>query len=89
MIAKRVRITGRVQGVFFRAWTSEEADRLGLGGWVRNCADGSVEAHIEGDAQAVEQLVTKLHQGPPDARVEHVECDDAEPEGGDGFAVRG
>jgi len=46
--ARHVQVTGRVQGVFFRGWTQEQAERLGVNGWVRNCPDGSVEAHLEG-----------------------------------------
>ena len=88
MIARRVRVTGRVQGVFFRAWTREQAQRLGIGGWVRNCADGSVEAQIEGDERAIERMAALLHQGPAGARVDGVDCADVEPEGGSGFAVR-
>ena len=88
-IARNVRVTGLVQGVFFRVWTKRQADRLGVRGWVRNCADGSVEAQVEGDEAAVEQMVALFHEGPPNAQVQHVECEDARPEGGDGFAVRG
>ena len=88
MIAQRVRITGHVQGVFFRAWTKQQADRLGVAGWVRNCADGSVEAQAEGDETAVAQLLALLHRGPPTAQVEGVESDDSRPEGSGGFAVR-
>ena len=51
-VARHVIITGRVQGVFFRAWTCDEAETIGVNGWVRNCSDGSVEAHAEGDAEA-------------------------------------
>ena len=88
MIAKRVRISGRVQGVFFRAWTREQAERLGVTGWVRNCTDGSVEAQIEGDRAAVEQMLALFDYGPPGAQVRQVESVDAKPEGNFGFAVR-
>ena len=47
--ARHVLVTGRVQGVFFRAWTDEQAQRLHVNGWVRNCPDGSVEVHLEGE----------------------------------------
>ena len=87
-IARRVRVTGRVQGVFFRAWTAEQAERLGVAGWVRNCRDGSVEALVQGEAGAVEALIDALHRGPPAARVERVEVADAEPEPLSGFVVR-
>ena len=59
-VARHVRVTGRVQGVFYRAWTREQAHALGVHGWVRNCPDGSVEAHAEGDEQAVEELVVRM-----------------------------
>ena len=88
MIAMRVRITGHVQGVFFRAWTKQQADRLGLSGWVRNCRDESVEAQLEGEETAVGQMIAFLHDGPPAARVDHVETEMAEPGEGEGFAVR-
>jgi acylphosphatase len=81
-------VTGRVQGVFFRAWTREQARELGVSGWVRNCADGSVEAHFEGDEEAVKALIERLHDGPPAARVETVEVDEVEAEGLDRFDVR-
>ena len=87
-IARRARVTGQVQGVFFRAWAREEARRLGVSGWVRNCPDGSVEAHLEGAAEAVESLVALLHDGPPHARVNRVETQEAPHEGLPGFDIR-
>jgi acylphosphatase len=86
--ARHVRVTGRVQGVFFRAWTRDEARRLRVSGWVRNCPDGSVEAHLEGDEAVVQSLIDKLRDGPPGARVDRVETRDAEPENLSGFDVR-
>jgi acylphosphatase len=88
-VARHVRVTGRVQGVFFRAWTREQAQALGVAGWVRNCRDGSVEAHLEGEEQAVDELIGRLRAGPPSSRVEDVRCSDAAPEDCDGFEVRG
>lgn len=75
MAKKRVHvfISGKVQGVWFRAYTKEEADRLGLKGWVRNLPDGRVEAVFEGDEQAVEEMVRWCHKGSPMSRVERVE----------------
>ena len=70
--ARHVSVTGRVQGVFFRAWTSDQANELGVTGWVRNCPDGRVDMHIEGEETAVEQLIQRLHRGPPSARVDDV-----------------
>lgn len=87
-VARRVWVTGRVQGVFFRAWTRDEARELGVGGWVRNCGDGSVEAHVEGADTAVEKLIEQMRQGPPSARVEDVQVEEAQPDGPSGFEVR-
>lgn len=86
--ARRVRITGRVQGVFFRAWSQQQARELGVKGWVRNAADGSVEGHLEGDEAAVKALIQRLWEGPPSAKVEQVEVEDAAPEGLGRFEVR-
>jgi acylphosphatase len=86
-VARRVRVTGLVQGVFFRAWTREQAQALGVKGWVRNCRDGSVEAHVEGEERAVEQLLAKMRQGPPAAQVAELTAEEVEPEGFDHFDV--
>lgn len=67
--AVRVRIEGRVQGVWYRGWTVDEALRRGLIGWVRNRRDGSVEALFAGPESAVEAMVAACWQGPPAARV--------------------
>lgn len=88
LTARRAIVTGRVQGVFFRAWTKQQADALGLAGWVRNCTDGSVEAHLEGDEAAVEELIDRLHRGPPAAEVQRVEVSEAGLESSNDFAVR-
>ena len=86
--AMRVHIHGRVQAVFFRGWTVETARTLGLAGWVRNCADGSVEAHFEGPAGVIETMVARCRDGPHMARVDGVETDRVEPEGLTGFHER-
>ena len=65
-------VTGHVQGVFYRASMRERAEQLGVTGWVRNEPDGSVRAHLEGDAGAVEQLVAWCSEGPPAAVVDEV-----------------
>jgi acylphosphatase len=88
MIARHVSVSGRVQGVFFRAWTREQAEALGVTGWVRNCPDGHVEAHVEGQESAVEQMLDLLRQGPPAAEVENLRIWDVEPCDFDGFEVR-
>jgi len=76
-VARHVRIYGRVQGVFYRAWTKEQADALGVKGWVRNCPDGRVEAHVEGAGDAVE-AIDRMRRGPPSARVEDLRTWDAD-----------
>jgi acylphosphatase len=87
-VARHVRVTGRVQGVCFRAWTQEKARRLGVAGWVRNCADGSVEAHLEGAGDAVQQLIDKMRGGPPSARVDDLQVGEAAAENLVSFGVR-
>jgi acylphosphatase len=87
-VARHVRVSGRVQGVFFRAWTRDEAETLGLAGWVRNCRDGSVEAHFEGDADAVDEMIDLMREGPPDAEVNQVSFETADVEGEEGFEIR-
>ena len=72
-IAVAVRITGRVQGVWFRGWVREQARRLGLAGSVRNQSDGSVAALLVGPGTAVAAMLALCHQGPPPARVHAVE----------------
>jgi acylphosphatase len=66
-------VRGRVQGVFFRDHTQRWASSLGLGGWVRNLADGRVEAVAEGEKEKIQDLLSRLKQGPPMAVVEDVE----------------
>lgn len=71
-IRVHLRIEGTVQGVYFRAATVQEAQRLGLAGWVRNRPDGSVEVVAEGLRSKIDELVTWCHQGPPGAIVNRV-----------------
>ena len=87
-VGRHVRVTGRVQGVFFRAWTQQQANALGVTGWVRNCSDGSVEADMAGEEAAVLELIERLHRGPPSAVVDRVEVRHAPPEAADGFDLR-
>ena len=72
-IRAHVFVTGRVQGVWFRESTRERAEALGVGGWVRNLADGRVEALFEGDAATVQRAIDFVREGPRHARVESVE----------------
>jgi acylphosphatase len=87
-IARDVVIGGDVQGVFFRDSARREARRLGVSGWVRNRADGRVEAHLEGPPDAVAELVLWCRSGPRHATVEDLEVTEAEPAGYDSFVVR-
>ncbi|GIW71845.1 MAG: acylphosphatase [Planctomycetota bacterium] len=88
-VAHRARVHGRVQGVFFRASAREQAQRLGLVGWVRNLPDGTVEAYYEGAPAAVREMDRWLRQGPPLARVTAVDIEEREPEGMyDSFRIR-
>lgn len=76
------RVRGRVQGVGFRWWTRQTADRLGLGGSVRNCRDGTVEVRAAGSGEALEELARALRSGPSSARVHAVEELEADPNTG-------
>lgn len=69
----RVLISGRVQGVWFRGWTQQAARALGLDGWVRNRRDGAVEAVFSGNSAAVEEMLRRVREGPPGARVDAVQ----------------
>ncbi|MGN7732923.1 acylphosphatase [Ensifer sp. 22564] len=83
-----VRILGRVQGVSFRVWARDEAQKLGLVGWVRNEADGSVAALISGPEEAITLMLERLHEGPPAAWVSKVVAEFVEaPEGVSGFLI--
>ena len=68
-----MRIKGRVQGVFYRQWTMDTARQLGLDGWVRNCADGSVEALFCGRPNDVQSMIHRCRTGPSSSRVSDVE----------------
>ncbi|MCK5324222.1 MAG: acylphosphatase [Desulfobulbaceae bacterium] len=83
MASRRVHIIveGRVQGVFFRAYTQEEAQKIGLTGWVRNQLDGTVEAVIEGDVDRIEQMIQWFHRGSPMSAVTRVTVTEEEPVG--------
>ncbi len=83
--AARLRIDGRVQGVWFRGWTVEEATRRGLDGWVRNRSDGSVEMVIAGPPEQVEDMIRVSWRGPGMAHVINVEVQGAADPGPVGF----
>ena len=88
LVSRHVRITGRVQGVFFRAWTEQQARALDVTGWVRNCPDGSVEAHLEGEQWPVQELIELLRLGPTAAQVDEVTDGEAEFTRAERFEVR-
>lgn len=85
--AARFVVSGRVQGVGFRAFTVEAARAEGLDGWVRNLPDGSVEIQAEGDGEALRRLEWRLWQGPSHARVDEVASEDVVPGGATGFRI--
>jgi acylphosphatase len=85
MNAKRLVIAGRVQGVGFRAWMAEKATALGVDGWVRNRADGTVEALVSGDVAAVEELLRLCRRGPRTAEVTSIDEEMADPPDYPGF----
>ena len=88
-LAKRIRVQGKVQGVFFRASTQEKAEELGLKGWVRNEPDGSVLIHAEGDEEELRRLVEWCWQGPSAASVKDVREEAVDPQDLDSFAIAG
>ena len=88
MIRKRVTVRGQVQGVGFRWSAQAEAERLGLAGYARNLADGTVQAELEGSEAAVQRMLEWLHHGPRHARVEAVEVTDVDPTGERRFLIR-
>ena len=73
--------------MFFRVWTREQAQRLGICGWVRNCPDGSVEAQIEGEEAAVAQLIDAMRRGPAGARVDSLDIEAVAPSGAQSFEI--
>lgn len=87
-IRVRVQVSGRVQGVWFRRSTAEEAKVIGVDGWVRNLPDGRVEAVFEGSPEVVSLALDYVARGPENAVVEHVEVLPEMPEGVRGFTVR-
>lgn len=86
---RHLTITGKVQGVWYRAWFAERAEALGLDGWVRNRADGSVEAVVDGPEEMVAEIVALAREGSPMSRVaDVVVSDDAPAEALSGFEKR-
>jgi len=88
IVQRRALIHGRVQGVFFRSSLRERARSAGVAGWARNNADGTVEAVLEGEPEAVERVLRFCREGPRGAQVERVEVEEASAEGLRGFEAR-
>lgn len=87
-VAKHVRVLGRVQGVFYRAWAQSQARELGVSGWIRNCPDGSVEAHLGGEENCVGRMIERMRRGPANAQVDDVDVECAAVEAVGRFEVR-
>lgn len=88
MTRRRVVVSGRVQGVFFRDTTRQRAEAAGVAGWVRNTPDGTVEAVFEGEPGAVDELVEFCRRGPSGAEVAEIDIEEEQPENLSGFVVR-
>jgi len=88
MPAKQIKITGSVQGVFFRAETQSKAKELKLTGWVKNCDDSSVEIYSEGSDESLKELEQWCHRGPPAAEVENIEVTESAEEHSKSFEIR-
>jgi len=87
-VKRRIAVRGRVQGVWFRGWTVDQARALGLRGWVRNREDGSVEMLVSGDEEAVEEMIALCNRGPSAARVERVDVEESDEEAPGAFEQR-
>ena len=87
MIARRVRVSGRVQGVGFRFFAERAAREAGVRGWVRNLPDGSVESAVEGDEAAVARYLERLREGPRTGRVTDVRVEETDPSGFESFDI--
>lgn len=87
-VARHIRVTGQVQGVFYRAWAQGQARELAISGWIRNCPDGSVEAHIQGDESAVSRMIDRMRSGPSNARVDDIDVEQAAAEPTGRFELR-
>lgn len=89
IVAVKLRITGIVHGVFFRVSMANEATSRGVSGWVRNAADGSVHALLEGEEERVERIIEWARRGPPRARVDSIETERVRPRNSRGFRIEG
>lgn len=90
MSVKRVHavVYGKVQGIYFRAYAQAEGNKLGVKGWVKNRADGAVEAVVEGEVEQIKQMLTWLRKGSPGAQVTKMEVKEERPVGEVQFNIR-
>jgi len=88
LLTRRLVVHGRVQGVFYRGWTVEQARLLRLDGWVRNRHDGTVEMLVSGEDSAIDEMIARCRGGPPAARVERIEVEDSAETPPAGFETR-
>lgn len=87
-LVKAINVTGRVQGVWFRKNTLQQAQKRQLEGWVMNMEDGSVQVHLQGAESQVRDMIGWLRKGSPLSRVDHLDISDADPLVMDGFEIR-
>lgn len=87
-MVRRLIVHGRVQGVWYRGWAADQAEELGLDGWVRNRRDGTVEVLVSGADDAVAELIARCNRGPPAAQVERIEEQETDETPAPGFAQR-
>jgi acylphosphatase len=87
MINRKITITGKVQGVFFRKFTLEKATLLGIKGWVKNESDGSVTVEVEGELHQLLAMTSWLKEGPPMAEVQDLMITHGEPQGYQDFQI--
>jgi acylphosphatase len=88
MMVRRLVVHGGVQGVWYRGWTADHAAALGINGWVRNRRDGTVEMLLAGPDDAVRRMIELCRRGPPAARVQRVDVEEADGEAPAGFEQR-
>jgi acylphosphatase len=87
-LTRRLLIHGRVQGVFYRGWSVEQARALELAGWVRNRRDGTVEMLVSGEEEAMKEMIARCRMGPSAARVQRIEVEESAEEAPAGFESR-
>ena len=87
-VTRKLRIHGLVQGVFYRGWSQETARALGISGWARNRADGTVEMLVHGDEEKVRQFIERCREGPPAARVARIDVEETAEVPPKGFETR-